>query len=476
MHTLKKYLKIQNAVKLEYIYVIIILPITLMLASMNLRANDVGDHLIRIRTILGGAIFPWQYTSENGYDPHVMTYNIAYSNPVAYFPYIISNYISTMIDSIINISFFSDHLQVIGSIFIVAIIFVAIKVAPMYKWLFFAVSVMPVFVYQSAVISADNVANAFGLLAISAFLKIFNERQIRLRYSLLLFMSLYFAVSSKQNFAVLLVLPVLLFFAKRFRNQKSVLRICAPLSLVFGLILWWLIIMPASPLYACNENGVRSLSQVIIHPILTIITVIKSSIAPIDAIAIAYGNAGVNEDIDRRMSLLNGSEWLHIGPLFIVLLVITLVVASNIDNEFILKHSAKIKIKMKYVWLLLAFVSLVLTDISMYIAWYTCLGGYVTGVQGRYFILCVLFSFMAFPNLGIKNKYTAKLIVLSFCLINVYELLLSETIINGFPISVVVIFIFVHIFMIAIAYSIHKYAENKKCLRRAHQALKNPRL
>lgn len=156
----------------------------------------------------------------NSSDREFREFRSAIYTPVAYLPAAAVIRIGIWCRcSPILLMYFGRVVNLIGWLLLIG---TAIRIVPFYKWVFAALALMPMTLYQGASLSADSITIGLAFLTIATFVYWITGSQDRIHVRhMLLFFVLTIALSSAKNVFFLMSFLSLLIPACRFRDKKS---------------------------------------------------------------------------------------------------------------------------------------------------------------------------------------------------------------------------------------------------------------
>jgi uncharacterized membrane protein len=335
--------------------------------------------------------------------------NTAYYSAVSYMPQALGMFIVKQFNCSVSTIYYAGRFA--GFLFWLIIMYMVIRIVPVYKWLFTTLILLPMSLYVTNSLSADTVTNCLGFLFIALVLKhVFSEKSITLK-DLSLFLGLLLLIVFAKVVYIGLIVLLFLIPANKFKNlihkYSSILCIGAVSLLV---IFWWSgIIMqnyityaeydPAHNFYIGLNSCANYHAQkeyILSHGFYFFKVIYNSIFKHPEQFLIGYIGAFGQSDIAMR------------GITYIFSYVVILFLALTENNAF------KFNGKQKVIILSSAVAAFVLLLLSQHLLW-DCVGeGIVDMVQGRYLIPLFPLLFILFSNSKIKLKYPAVLIVLLF--------------------------------------------------------------
>lgn len=271
----------------------------------------------------------------------------------------------------------------------ITLVFFAIRITPIGKWLFCLLALLPMSVFLAASLSADPVTNGLSFLLIACILKeALMDRGSLLRPSNLIAILILLALISLTKQAYLLTpFLFLLIPTGRLKNTKRYLTIFVGLVSVFFLTgsLWFFAVSKIYVPYQAGVSPGAQLHYILDHPLKYFMTIIQTLIAHGFYIRSFIGNLG----------------WLDTPlPLGIYLSYPFFLLAASL-YDYPSRPSLIIK---QRAWLLLisVFGSLLIFTM-LYLSWEPVGSESITGVQGRYFSPIAPLFFLVFQR-GFQRK------------------------------------------------------------------------
>lgn len=268
-------------------------------------------------------------------------------------------------------------------------VYLAIKITPVHKWVFLLLALMPMTLFEAASLSADSFNLGLSFLTIAFFFKLaFEEEKTRVeKRDLLVLLALLAMLSlSKVGYALLLILFFLI-PSYKFANKKRMISqffLFLTLPVVFIAGIWnylfkdLYISMPPAWAAASIPGQIAFMSS---NP-LNFLQIITHTLIEKQGFLVSFvGIFGWNE-----LSLPN---------IVVILYLVVIVVVAVADN----KSMIKINPKQKLVAFITFFAMFFLVILYEYVT-FTPVGlDIVYGVQGRYFIPVAPLLFLLFyPN------------------------------------------------------------------------------
>ncbi|MBL7911080.1 MAG: DUF2142 domain-containing protein [Bacteroidia bacterium] len=332
--------------------------------------------------------------------------NTAYYSAVSYMPQALGMYIVKQFNCSVSSIYYAGRFA--GFLFWLIIMYLVIRIVPVYKWLFTTLILLPMNLYVTNSLSADTVTNCLGFLFIALVLKhVFSEKRIKLNDLLLLLALVLLIVFAKVVYVGLIVL-LFLIPANKFKNKShkyiSILSIGAVSLLV---ILWWSgIIMQNYITYAAYDPahnfyiGLNSCANyhlqkeyILSHGTYFFTVMYNSIFRHPEQFLMGYIGAFGQSDIAMR------------GIVYVLAYACLLFLALTESNAF------KFSLRQKLIIFGSAALAFVLLLLSQHLLW-DCVGeDIVDMVQGRYLIPLFPLLFILCSNSKIKLKYPAAIVV-----------------------------------------------------------------
>jgi uncharacterized membrane protein len=264
----------------------------------------------------------------------------------------------------------------------ILLIYKAIKIIPVHKWVLMFLALMPMTIFQGASLSADSFTIGLSFLLVAFILKLrFDEDLITKRDIYILFLLSLMLALSKPVYVVLMAL-IFIVPASRFENKK---KMFLTFTLLFGLVLTaatiWNILASGFYVSFQPQVSVQGQTEFILTEPFTALSAILNSLALNwkDYLLMFVGNLGWG-DTPLPFSL-------------ICIYVFMLILTAILD-----KSEVKIKFKDKLVFSLV-FLSLFTSIFVLeYLTWTPVGKTVVDGVHGRYFIPIAPLLLLLFYN------------------------------------------------------------------------------
>lgn len=260
------------------------------------------------------------------------------------------------------------------------LIYLAIKITPVYKWVFLLLSLTPMSLFQAASLSADVFTNGISFLFISLILQIaYGEKKTPSSHIIYLLILLTVLLSlSKQ---VYFILPLLFLIIPR-NKIGSLKKYYALFLLLFFLSLasmmfWYFSVSDISRevfrIYLPNTKPA-------VHPGKQVSFILSYPVKFLEIMVNTFMREGRGY-LEQFIGILG---WLDTKlPGFIInSYLAVLCVIALIEN----RKNIRISIKDKLILFCTSVICIVLVFLAMYIGWSRVGYNFIEGVQGRYFI------------------------------------------------------------------------------------------
>ena len=412
--------------KLEYLFLIIIIPLGLgyLILLLPNYVPDEGSHIAKTYTVSEFDLFPNKNKDDepimkvpiqleansmseiNSYQDidYIMSKKTNYNkkintnsvSAVSYFPimYLIPS-IGLNIGKVLNFNIYTGIYlaQALNLIFFVFTGFYVLKKIPFGKLLMFTYMLTPMMLQQATSCSADNFINCTILLFVTYILSIrFDDKvkEISLRQSIILGILMLFISCSKIVYLPLCFLVFLLY--NKLKNSPKLVKTIITCSLLLSMICavcFYLYSMTyAVRVDYFKENNINSslqLKNVITNPFTYIVTL--------------FNTLGKQQQLYITSFVGENLGWFNINGSYFstILFVILLIIAPFLEkSKNFFKRHEKIIINL----LVLLIFNFILG--AMYLSWTSVGANVIEGVQGRYFIPIV---FLTLLTLVMRNKH-----------------------------------------------------------------------
>jgi len=342
--------------------------------------------------------------------------NTAYYSPISYAPQAFAMFIVKQFNCSVSNIYYAGRIG--GFLFWLIIMFIVIKIVPVYKWLFTTLILLPMNLYVTNSLSADTVTNCLGFLFIALVLKYaFADNNITVKQLLLLLLLIVLIAMAKVVYVgaivLLFIIPLNKFANKLWRFGSIGLIFLVAFIAVYC---WSETIMKFYITYAqydTEHNFYIGLNQcadynaqkayLIEHWSHFFIVIYNSIFRHPEQFLIGYIGAFGQSDIAMPHIVYYGSY------------ALILFLAVSESNKF------QFNFRQRLIIFTAAFGSFVLLLLSQHLIW-DCIGeDIVDMVQGRYLIPIFPLLLILFNNSKFNLKYPLLLFILPFVfVINAY--------------------------------------------------------
>lgn len=270
------------------------------------------------------------------------------------------------------------------------IVYLAIRITPVFKWGFLAISLMPMALFQAASLSADVLAISLSFLTIAIFLKLAldeNIKKITTKHILIL-ISISLLLGLAKLPYIMLILLFFLIPSKKFDNKKSMFMIFGLMFLLAVLIiaLWNFMVnglyMPLDPGISLKDQ----LFYILMHPLDFVQALLNTSSAYAGELpTVVIGNWAY---ADTPLP-----NWMYGVYLFALVLI------TAFD-----KSHFKMNIKQRYILLGLFLLITLTIFVLEYLTWTYTGAQVIHGIQGRYLIPILPLLFLSLYETGARTK------------------------------------------------------------------------
>lgn len=343
-----------------------------------------------------------------------LTYRIfsgaAIYSPVAYIPGIIAFWIGSLLHLPTFIVLYLVRIFCLAAI--ASLIYLAIRITPKWKWLFFASALTPSVVAAGGAISADAMVLGSAFLFIAYVLRLaFQDKQLSVAQYILLFTVLALVVLSKTPYSVLCILMLLIpVFNKHMRIRSTLLKL--GLTVMTAAILGY--IWMKTTQHISWPEGLRQGNEPVINRSVIISQPLSFLIIMINSI--------MYSGVISLTGLIGHFGWLTapMSDVAIIPAVFALILAAFVGD----KKDTLPKQRRAFLWwnstilCTIAFLILAIAA-SLYIYWADTRGAVVTGIQGRYFIPLLPLTLLLVAPLGqLKEQRKLKRVIIGLVLVS----------------------------------------------------------
>lgn len=255
--------------------------------------------------------------------------------------------------------------------FWVGLTYQAIKITPIFKWMFCLLALIPMSIFLAASLSYDTFTNGICFLWIALCLRyaLGKEERIDTR-QVITILSISLAVALSKHAYVLLALLFFLIPMKKFGSIKRYLLSLLSLLLLNGLTFFsWFFTVVLPKHAAVGSPAFEGKLSQIFHPISFTLTLLKN--LQWQSIPLLQQFLGVLGWLDTPLP-----SFLY----FYLCGLLLLVACYDHDDGIDLNRGKKLLLALTWI----ATTTLMLT--AIFLAWKQDSSGLITGVQGRYFI------------------------------------------------------------------------------------------
>jgi len=295
----------------------------------------------------------------------------------------------------------------------IVLVFMAIKIIPVQKWVFLLLALMPMTLFLAASLSADSFTIAISFLTIAIFFKLALDKEKkkinRKDIYILLILGTLLALS-KPVYLLLLSLFIMIPAYKFETSKKMVLAFISIFgSSILIYVLWNFLV---SGFYR-PQLGISIKNQslfILSNPLTFTQTLLNIDLLYFKKYLLGFVG-------------FFGWEYAPLPDLLVYLYIIVLILVAVFD-----KKEIKIDLKQKIVYLTTFFVMFVSIFAAEYITWNSVGSTSIKGIQGRYFIPIAPLFFFLFYNRKIKVNqkglnWTIPLFILIVLSISLYVII-----------------------------------------------------
>lgn len=316
-------------------------------------------------------------------------------SPIPYIPQIIGISIGKIFDlSPLILMYFGRIANLVVWIFL---IYMAIRISPIAKWLFFLLALTPMSLFQAASLSPDAITNGTSLLIISLVLyySLDGKKQRINRYDILAIILLSSILSLSKQVYIIIPLLFILIPIKKFNSKKEYISVMAiMLFLMISLnVLWYLHVSGQVIDRSPSDVSISKIFYYIISDPLNYVSILINTIG---ALQQSYIN-----------SFIGVLGWLDTPlPGYVYNSYIPMLLFAIILDK---RNDITIGRKMKCIFGM-AFCSIfILIMVSMYMTFTKIGDELIRGTQGRYFIpISPLLFILLYNNRKILNDSLKK--------------------------------------------------------------------
>lgn len=279
----------------------------------------------------------------------------------------------------------------------VSICFVAIKIVPIKKNLFFILAMLPMSIIHAASLSADGITNSTALLFVAYILYLaYGNVEVIIKKHIIIAVAIGIFIA----LAKIVYIPILLLFLiipiRKFKNKKIYWRnfILVLAGCILPYIFWNLLNLSNLSVPDLRVNqAVSPKDQVVFvltHPLQYLKIMIDTMMA--------QGSIQLMQMLGKA-----GSNYLYSPPsiviyTFLFLLFIFGIMVNDAEANIVIRGGDTL------VFLVIFFSSSILIYTALYVGFTNVGDPIINGIQGRYFIPILSFFFLSFSNSRIINK------------------------------------------------------------------------
>lgn len=302
--------------------------------------------------------------------------------------------------------------RILNYIFFLIIAYMGIKKIPFGKFVLFVYLLNPMVIHQAASISADSLINSICIGYIVYLLYLWkNKETINKKQKIIVSILSVIVASIKYVYFPLVFLTLLLLDKKKkISNKNSYIFVLIILSIAIALGMYFLgtgynNFDSWSQMYKVDATG--QIKQIITNP-LYYIQVLAHSIEE-------YAQIFIYQFAGSSLGWLDIKVNSGITLLYIIMMIVT---------PFLEKNKIELKRKQKLLLILVAIMIGLIIFTGMYITYSTLGGNIILGVQGRYFIPCLILILLTMINIDKKiiYKYTIPIYIILIVLIQMASL------------------------------------------------------
>ncbi|MEG3225530.1 MAG: hypothetical protein BME94_08520 [Methanobacteriales archaeon Met13] len=299
-------------------------------------------------------------------------------------------------------------------VFCILLLFMAIRITPVHKWVFFMLALMPMTLFQMAMITADGVTISMSFLVIAAFLyyslnptiESIKRSQISTLFLLIAILAL-----CKHLYFLLALLFLIIPSGKLGGKEKKYAIFAVIMAFALSIVLT---LYSYTQILYVPENISSSLSGQVAFLL---------KIGPLWALKLFCRT--INSQFDFYISSFVGMVgWRLIIPLWLAwLYIVGLIVAALFDARAPQKIS--LHPKKKLILGIVAIMIILEVFVVEYLAWTPVGQNYIGGVQGRYLIPVAPLIFLLLWNKKLKNYLEEKYLKIIVIIIVIFTLSLA---------------------------------------------------
>lgn len=302
---------------------------------------------------------------------HLEYENTALYSPLSYLPQAVGAFFGRILTK--NVLLTAYFARLFGFLFFGAILYLCIKNVPIGKNILMAVALLPLTLQESMSLAADGMAFVMTMAMFSYVLYLrYGEIKEIEKKQIALLAVLCIMVASCKVVYLPVCLTAFLLPPKKFKDTKQYFVVVVALMALAGIFsLGWLAICHGFLPYGEAVNSSEQLKGMLLHPINYLVVLYRT-----------FGKYFVLQLIllfDGAMGMMDiACDYVIVTGTFGIFYYIVKNEKVSIKDE----HWSKVK----YVLLAIVIILVLLTLTSLYLQYTPVGNGYVTGMQGRYYI------------------------------------------------------------------------------------------
>ena len=306
--------------------------------------------------------------------------NTGQYSPLAYLPQALGAWLGRHLDFSMGGVFYM--MRLLAVLTVAVCIFISIRILQKKRLLIFVLAMMPMFLYESASLSADAITFALSMLITSYLISLAQKTSTLTKKDFIFLIASAVVLGLlKQVYGILLFLYFLLPHKAVGSKCKFYLTGLVLIAVFSFISMWWLSFMYSgdSPQIAVNSGSDPIAQSAIIKE------------APFHYLAIYFSTLQSNLISSYYPQFIGVLGWLtvHLSPWFYMLYFILLVIASICGN-------LKFSFTQRILILLGTATTVSVIFLNQYITWSPLGSPTIEGVQGRYFIPLAMMFLAAF--------------------------------------------------------------------------------
>jgi len=338
-------------------------------------------------TINGGAtshvpILPYLKKMNLSKKKFVQFETVAVYSPFSYIPQTIGIIIGKTIYPSLFVIFYLGRLFNLFAF--ILMVYLAIRLAPFGKWVFFTTALLPMTMQQAASLSSDVTTIGLAFIAVAYFLHLLAANRLLTRRQVLLIFGLGVLLGFTKQTNPIFMIPYLFFPAKFFVNSRKRILFCfgALVSAFGAALLWYLIIKLLHYNLNYSGNAAVNMSQqerhLLRHPV--------SYLAVLFRTFIFNGTSTPPTPDFYWQSMVGVFSWIRYSlPIMSVIAAyIILLLSLLISTSAKLTSLISRRIRLSFGFVLIG--SMLAISTILYVIWTPVGAPVVAGIQGRYFL------------------------------------------------------------------------------------------